>query len=101
MDRLLKEERGLTLLELLFASGVLAMTLSLLFGSMVNVSLANNATAGRAVAVTHVSSVMEEVRATNSDLLLAYVPPQFEGLGVAEIIEVQCYDATARRSRFR
>ncbi|NIA14951.1 MAG: hypothetical protein GWP08_12820 [Nitrospiraceae bacterium] len=93
MDRLIKEERGLTLLELMFASGVLAMTLSLLFGSMMSVSLANDATEGRAVAVTQVSSVMEELRATSSDELLSYVPPQFEGLGTAEMVEVRCYNA--------
>ena len=92
MDKLLREERGVTLLELTFACGVLALTLSLLFGSMMRISLANTATEGRAVAVTQVASVMEEFRGTPADEMLSFYPPYFEELGHYEYVELKCFD---------
>jgi len=92
MGKRLREERGVTLLELMFACGVMAMALSLLFGSMVTISLANKVTEDRGIAVTHLASVMEEVRAAGSSVL-GYIVPELAGAGVAEAITVQCYDS--------
>ena len=93
MGKRLREDRGVTLLELMFACGIMAMALSLLFGSMVTISLANKVTEDRGIAVTHLASVMEEIRATPA-ALFSYVPPPLTGAGWAEAVQVRCYDAT-------
>jgi len=92
MARRLKEERGVTLVELMFACSIMAVALSLLFGSMVTISLANRVTEGRGIASTQVSGVMEELRGSPATLL-SYVPPPLVGAGSMEAIEVRCYDA--------
>lgn len=86
-----KHDEGMTLLELMFAAGVTAMVLSLLFGSLVSVSVAGGVTANRAAAVAHLSSVMEELKTLAFNDLLTYQPPDFADLGPTEIIQVRCY----------
>lgn len=91
MAKRLREDRGVTLLELMFACGIMAMALSLLFGSMVTISLANKVTEDRGIAVTRVASVMEEVRAAGPSVL-GYIAPELAGAGVAAAMTVQCYN---------
>lgn len=87
------EESGFSLLELMFAAGIMAMTLSLLFGSVITITLSGKVSENRAVAATHLSSVMEELRGASYNALLSYIPPDHEGAGVGEAIEVRCFDA--------
>ena len=92
MANRLREDRGVTLLELMFACGIMAIALSLLFGSMVTISLANKVTESHAIAATHIISVMEEIRSAPATVL-SYVPPTLGGGGAGAAIEVQCYAA--------
>jgi len=87
------KKEGFTLLELMFAVGILAGTLSLLFGSLLSVSLAGGITEDRAVAVTHLSSVMEELSTLSFDQMMAYAPPVFGNLDDNESITLECLDA--------
>jgi len=84
---------GFALIELLFAAGVLALVISLLFGSLLNVSTIGQLSENQALAVSRVSSISEELRTATLADLLAYEPPDFEGLGVAESIQVSCLDS--------
>ena len=85
------DESGLTLLELMMAAGVMALALAFLFGSLITISVAGGLTENRASAVTHLSSVLEEIRGLSYDELLAYQPPAFNNLAPTEAITVECY----------
>lgn len=53
---------GFTLAELLLASGILAFTLTGLLTLFINCSLLNEANRNLAIAVSHASYIMEEIR---------------------------------------
>jgi type II secretory pathway pseudopilin PulG len=97
MNPRLTNESGLTLLELMLAAGIMALALASLFGSLVTVSVAGGLTEDRAVAVTHLSSVVEEIRSLSYNELLAYLPPTFNNLATTEHITIECMksDGTA------
>lgn len=84
---------GFALLELLFAAGVMALAISLLFGSLLNISTIGRLSENQAIAVSRISSISEELRSATVDDLLAYRPPNFDGLGVAENVEISCIDS--------
>ena len=91
MNPRLTDESGLTLLELMLAAGVLALALAFLFGSLITISVAGGLAQNRASAVTHLSSVLEEVRGLSYDELLAYEPPEFDNLAPTEAITIECF----------
>jgi type II secretory pathway pseudopilin PulG len=93
LSKALNNESGVTLIELMFAVGIMAMALAFIFGSLIDVAKASDLTQSRSVAVTHVATVMEEVQSLGYDALLAYQPPQLRGLGYSETIQVQCIKA--------
>lgn len=73
-------ESGMTLLELLFASGILALSLSLAFGSLVSVNRVGGVVEDRTIATTHILTVFEQLTPLNYQTLLLYQPPTFTGL---------------------
>lgn len=81
--------RGMTLLELMFAAGVLGLALAFLFGSLVTIALASNLTQNRGIAATHVATVMEELHGAGLQQLLTYVPPVFTNLGASEVVQLE------------
>ncbi|HIJ65535.1 MAG TPA: type II secretion system protein [Candidatus Hydrogenedentes bacterium] len=83
-------ETGLTLLELMFAAGVMVVAFVLLFQSIVSMSDARRVTEERAVAMSHIASIMEEIADTSYERLLEYSPPEFSGL-YTENFEIRCY----------
>lgn len=85
----LREESGVTLLELMFASGIMAIALSMLFGSLVSISVVGRVTASRATAVTHLSSVLEDLRSRGFPDLLTYTTAARNELR-DETIQVKC-----------
>ena len=92
--RLCNEQSGVTLIELMFAAGVLAMALALLFGSLLTISSAGEVTRSRGVAATHLAGIMEELHGLSYGALLEYIPPSLDGAGVEEVLEVECFDAS-------
>ena len=86
-------ECGFSLLEVMIATGVTSVGFVLLLGSLVNISDAGDLSQARAVATSHASSVVEEIRGMGLDALLAYEAPGFEGLGEGEDIQVRCFNA--------
>lgn len=83
-------EAGLTLLELMFAGAVLAIALSMLFGTLVGMTVTSGLAQSRSIAVTHATSVMEELRALPFPQMVEYTPPTFGNLGTAESITMKC-----------
>ena len=84
-----RNEAGFTLVELMFASGVLAVTLVLLFGSFLSVSNLAFVAQDRVNAATALTSVMEELRTKDLNGLLGYVPPVLTGKPL-RTVSVQC-----------
>ncbi len=83
--------RGFTLLELMFAAGVVGLALAFLFGSLVTITMASNLTQNRAIVATHISTVMESLHGAGLQQLLTYTPPTFTALGhgAAEVVQVE------------
>ena len=69
-----KRNSGFTLLEIMFAAGVLAIGLGLLFGSLVSINLLGQVAEGKTMATAYMSSVLEQVRNTPRASLFTFVP---------------------------
>lgn len=80
---------GMTLLELMFACGILALALSMIFGSLISITIMNRVNAGSTVAISTLSSVMEELNTLPFDQILSYVPPDLLTPGVQHAVTVE------------
>ncbi len=89
----LREECGVTLVELMIAAGVLAVAIVLLLGGLISIGETNAITENQTVASAYLESVVEETQALSYDQLLAYQPPAMTGLGASSTIQVQCMDS--------
>ena len=85
-------EEGMTLLELMFAAGVVVIALVFVFGSIFSMHQVGNLSEDRATATTEIASVLEEVRGLNYSQLLAYNPPAPGALGDNVALEIKCFD---------
>lgn len=75
----------------MLAAGVLTLAMVSLFGSLVTVSVAGGMNRDREVAVTHVATVLEELRSLTYDEVLAYQHPAFGNLQPSELVTVDCF----------
>lgn len=94
LEALKRGDAGMTLIELMFACGILAMALSLIFGSLISISVLGRITESRTEAAAALASVMEEIRGLPYDRVLKYTPPAIEGPGVGHQITVECLTAS-------
>ena len=92
IEQVLRQNAGMTLLEVTFASGVLAMALSLLFGSLISVTLVARLNEERAIANTHLASVLEKVSRMPLEEMVVYEPPAPTSPGVKRAISLVCFD---------
>jgi len=83
---------GFTLLELTFAAGILAMALSLLFGSLITILVVAQINEDKAIANTHLASVLEQVRNMTVEDLMEFEPPALDRPGVRRAISLVCFD---------
>lgn len=83
-----RSNTGLTLIELLFACGIIASTLTVIFTALIGMGMIQKNNASRLEAVDTLSSVLEEINNTAFTEVLGYVAPEFEVPGVARTIEV-------------
>ena len=93
MQPFLTRKEGMSLLELTFAAGVLALALSLLFGSLLTITIVSRLNEDRAVANTALASVLEQVRGLNLQELLEFEAPRLQHPGVKRALALVCYDA--------
>ena len=84
----LTDERGVTLIELMIASGILAMAMVFLMGGLISISDTNKITENQTLASSHLESVIEELQGLSYDQLLEYQPPVLPGLGASSTIQV-------------
>jgi len=83
-------QEGLTLLELMIAAGVFVIGFVMLFGSVFSIRETSIISEDRTACMTHLTSLMEDMRALSHSELLAYVPPTITGL-VNPSVEVKLY----------
>jgi hypothetical protein len=81
---------GFSLLELMFASGILALALALIFGSLLSIAAVENVNRANTQATALLSSLMEDVLRTPYSSLLQYTPPSVSGLGSGATVTVAC-----------
>jgi len=88
-------DSGMTLLEVLIASGVMAIALVFTIGSILSVSSTTGLSEDQAIATATISSVLEELRSMTFDEVLAYqpAPPARSGMILAGMM-VDCFDAS-------
>lgn len=89
--RLRRSRAGMTLLEIMIASGIMATALVLLMGSLASITATGASSEERAVAASHVSSILEEVGRSDLSTLATYQPPGFRGLR-NEVVTVSVID---------
>lgn len=88
----LNPDDGMTLLEVTFAAGILAMTLSLLFGSLISISLVARLNEDKTIANTELVSVLEKVSQMPLEELVKYEPPTLDRPGVKRAVSLVCFD---------
>ncbi len=92
MKRVNRTNAGVTLLELMFAAGVMALALSMLFGSLIGINMMGEVAEGRSRASTVMSSVLEEVRASDFNTILAFAPTPIQHPGVTIAVQLEAVD---------
>ncbi len=92
MSCVVKPNSGMSLLELTFASGILAMALSLLFGSLISITLVARINEDMAVANIELVNVMESIRTMTLDELKDYEAPPLEKPGTKQAVSLVFYD---------
>lgn len=92
MNRHPADNDGMTLIEIMFAMGILAATLSLLFGSLISISIVGRINEDKAVANTALNSTLEELRNKPLQDLLLYTPETPDHPGVERTVQLECYD---------
>ncbi|MCP4639895.1 MAG: hypothetical protein GY851_05660 [bacterium] len=85
---------GLTLLEIMIATGILTIALVMSLGSVISISTASDSTADQAVAMATVASVLEQIQTLSFDEVMAYYPGASSELGATTAISLVCYDTT-------
>jgi len=92
-SRKLKNNSGMTLIELMLACGVMALALSLLFGSLISMRVIGEVSEERTAAVTAASNVLEELRTKNLTQLMASELKLPYGPGVKRAVTVRIVDS--------
>jgi len=82
----------MTLLELMIASGMLALALSMIFGSLISISVVGDISESRVNAANAVAGVLEQVRQKSLTDLAQFTPVLDSGPGVRRTVTLECYD---------
>lgn len=90
MKTVLKSQSGMTLLELMFALGIVAMSLAMIFGSLISVMIMGRVSESKTEAAAVLSSIMEELQAQSFETLVKYTPPAMHGPGVKYDVDIHC-----------
>lgn len=92
MTPLSKSTAGMSLVEIMLASGVLATALSLLFGSLMSISVIGRISEERVAARVELSSVLEDLSDIKTTAqLLSYTLPPLKGPGANHTAVLQAY----------
>ena len=84
-----RNNAGMTLIELVFAAGVLAVALSTMVGALMTLAVMGDVAEGRTRATTALASVMEQVRVAGPGILTETpAPVECDGQTMAVMMEV-------------
>ena len=84
-----RNDAGVTLIELVFAAGVLAVALSTMVGALLTLTVMGDVAEGRTQAMTALASVMEQTRAAGPQALAQTpVPMEVDGQTMAVSMEI-------------
>lgn len=92
MKRIISDTAGMSLMEVTFAMGILATTLSLLFGSLINITVVSRLNEERAIANTELASILEDMRGRPLADVLEYAPEIPGHPGVEQTVLMECYN---------
>jgi len=92
MKRVLSDNSGMSLIEVTFAMGILATTLSLLFGSLISITVIGRINEDKAVANTELASILEEMRGMSLADTLTFAPTIPAHPGVEQTVVVECFN---------
>ncbi len=93
MKRTCNSQSGMSLLEVTFAAGIMATALSLLFGSLISISLIGRLNEDKSVAHTELASTMEQLRSLDFSDLMTFTPPTPTTPGVEQTLTLEAYFA--------
>ena len=85
-------QAGMTLLEVMVASGVTAVAFLLALGSVMSIATTSDLTEDRTMAAATLSSVLEELRGLSYEGLLSYIPPSPGDTGDGVYVSIVCFD---------
>jgi type II secretory pathway pseudopilin PulG len=87
-------------MELMFASGVLAISMGVLFGSLVSLSTSGQVAEGKTQATAYMLSVLEQVRSTSRANIFTFTPPAAPANpGFTMAITLEALDASGGANR--
>ena len=92
---------GMTLVELMFATGISAVAMSMIFGGLMSITVVGRMNQHRLEAANTLASIIEEINSMPHEDLLAYSPPELYGPGVAQSVLVECLLPKGEESEFR
>jgi type II secretory pathway pseudopilin PulG len=92
MKRIINDDAGMSLVEITFAMAILATTLSLLFGSLISITVIGRVNEDKALANTALSSVLEDMRRMPLADLVTYAPELPDHPGVDRTVLIECYN---------
>lgn len=90
--RLIPAQDGMTLIEVSFAAGVLALALAMLFGSLISLTVIGRLNEDRAIAEVELSTVIDHAARLPLEELVVYQPPSPARPGVKRSVSLVCFD---------
>jgi len=67
-------DAGVALIEVMFATGIMALSLTMIFGSVISLGDLGSISENRRIASSHLASLQEQVRALSYDEVLSFAP---------------------------
>lgn len=91
VKKMQRNDAGLTLIELTFAAGVLAVALSVMMGALLSLTVMGDVAEGRTRAVTALAGVIEEIHRVGPEML-AQTPEPVESNGYVMAVMIEAID---------
>ena len=82
---------GMTLMELMIASGIVAIALVFLIGSLISIFRVSTIAEDRTIAQSQANTIFEQLASRNLNTLKSYSPPTFTDLGTDQHVSVDVF----------
>jgi len=88
-----RQERGMTLVELMFAAGILAFVLSMIFTSVISVGVNREIHTQRLQAESAVNEVLDQISRTDASQILSFQPDVVLLPGNSAVLQIEAVTA--------